>query len=433
MKHRSYTSLFLGISLALAAASSHASTTAKNKGKSKSARTKSVLVSHAKLHSKYPGISHQSTKAERTLTVKHRLIEAKKPSLLSAANTDRPQLGRLRHQILVSNRFSNDSSLRLETPFSQNQPEPSPFAEEDIQTIMADRDNFEFSIGESKRNSTHQFISAQATVESSLYIDGEKAGLSAKLIEQLTTIFAWDIDFASNLHKGDQFTVLYEKKVVDGITTDNDEIVAAEFINQGKSYIAVRYKDKKGHVSYYSQDGGGMRKAFLTTPVDFARVSSHFDAHRKHPVLNRIRAHKGVDYAARTGTPVKSTADGEIVFNGRKGGYGQVVVIKHGERYETLYAHLSKFKKGLTIGSQVKQGEVIGYVGQTGLATGPHLHYEFHVDGNYRNPLTVALPNSLPISSKLLASFKTQTQPLLAQLNQAKSRMLFAKNQSRFN
>jgi len=431
VKYRSYTSLFLGISLVLATASSHASTTLKSKGKA--ARIKSVLVSHAKLNSKIHGTSRLSIKAERTHTVKHRLIEGKKPSLLSAANTDKPQSGRLRHQILVSNRFTNGSSLQLETPFSQIQPGPSAFAEEDIQTIMADRDNYEFSIGESKRNSTHQFISAQATVESSLYIDGEKAGLSAKLIEQLTNIFAWDIDFASNLHKGDQFTVLYEKKVVDGITTDNDEIVAAEFINQGKSYMAVRYKDQKGHVSYYSPDGGGMRKAFLSTPVDFARVSSHFDAHRKHPVLNRIRAHKGVDYAARTGTPVKSTADGEIVFSGRKGGYGQVVVIKHGERYETLYAHLSKFKKGLTIGSQVKQGEVIGYVGQTGLATGPHLHYEFHVDGNYRNPLTVALPNSLPISTKLLASFKTQTQPLLAQLNQAKSRMLFAKNQSRFN
>ena len=298
---------------------------------------------------------------------------------------------------------------------------------------MADRNNYEFSIEESKRNSTQQFNSAQTTIQSSLLIDGQKAGLSAKLIDQLTNIFAWDIDFATNLHKGDQFTVLYEKTVVDGITTDNEEIVAAEFINQGKSYTAVRYKDKNGHVSYYSPEGNGMRKAFLSTPVDFARISSHFDAHRKHPVLNRIRAHKGVDYAARTGTPVKSTGDGEIIFNGRKGGYGQVVIIKHGEHYESLYAHLSKFKKGLTTGSQVKQGEVIGYVGQTGLATGPHLHYEFHIDGTYRNPLTVALPNSLPITNKLLANFKAQTQPLLAQLNQAKARMVFAKNQSSYN
>jgi len=429
VKKRSYTSLFLGISLALAAASSYASITPKNKGKGKIARTKTILVSYAKHGSKLRAVSQLSPWKERYQAVNHELKYGKTHTHLSAEFSPH-KIGRLRHQIYVSHRSGNRLNLRPDTPL---QPEQLSYTSEDIESLMADRNNYEFSIEESKRNSTQQFRSAQTTIESSLLIDGQKAGLSAKLIDQLTNIFAWDIDFATNLHKGDQFTVLYEKTVVDGITTDNEEIVAAEFINQGKSYTAVRYKDKNGHVSYYSPEGNGMRKAFLSTPVDFARISSHFDAHRKHPVLNRIRAHKGVDYAARTGTPVKSTGDGEIIFNGRKGGFGQVVIIKHGEHYESLYAHLSKFKKGLTTGSQVKQGEVIGYVGQTGLATGPHLHYEFHIDGTYRNPLTVALPNSLPITNKLLANFKAQTQPLLAQLNQAKARMVFAKNQSSYN
>lgn len=429
MKKKSYTSLFLGISLILAAASSYASMTPKNKGKGKTARTKTILVSHAKHNNKLLAASHLSPWKERSHAVSPASRHGKTHTLLSV-ELNPYKTSRLRHQILVSHRSGTRLNLRPDTPL---QPEQLPYAQDDIESLMADRDNYEFSIEESKRNSTQQFSSAQTTIESSLLIDGQKAGLSAKLIDQLTDIFAWDIDFATNLHKGDQFTVLYEKTVVDGIAIGNDEIVAAEFINQGKSYTAVRYKDKKGHVSYYSPEGNGMRKAFLSTPVDFARISSHFDAHRKHPVLNRIRAHKGVDYAARTGTPVKSTGDGEIIFNGRKGGFGQVVIIKHGEHYESLYAHLSKFKKGLTTGSQVKQGEVIGYVGQTGLATGPHLHYEFHVDGTYRNPLTVALPNSLPITNKLLANFKAQTQPLLAQLNQAKARMVFAKNQSSYN
>jgi murein DD-endopeptidase MepM/ murein hydrolase activator NlpD len=281
--------------------------------------------------------------------------------------------------------------------------------------------------------SNHKTSSAHVTIETSLFLDGLEAGLSKELIMQLIEIFAWDIDFATNLRNGDHFTVVYEKKVVNGKEIDTDEIIAAQFTNQGETYTALRYIDKSGNVNYYTPDGQSMQRAFLTTPVDFARISSHFDLKRKHPILNRIRAHKGVDYAARTGTPVKTTGDGVVVFCGRKGGYGQVVIIKHGDRYESLYAHLSKFKKGLKTGNPVKQGDVIGYVGQTGLATGPHLHYEFHVDGVYRNPETVKLPHSLPITESLLADFKSQTQPLLAQLNQIKAKSLFAKTQSEYN
>ncbi|MDP1664465.1 MAG: peptidoglycan DD-metalloendopeptidase family protein [Methylobacter sp.] len=271
---------------------------------------------------------------------------------------------------------------------------------------------------------------AHVSIETSLFLDGLEADLSKELILQLTDIFAWDIDFATNLRPGDQFTVVYGKKIVDGKETDSDEIIAAEFINQGSSYTAVRYINEFGIASYYTPDGQSMQRAFLTTPVDFAKISSPFDMHRKHPILNRIRAHKGIDYAARIGTPVKTTGDGIVTFSGRKGAYGQVVIIQHNDHYETLYAHMSDFKKGLTVGNHVKQGDVIGFVGQTGLATGPHLHYEFHVDGLYRDPETVKIPHSMPISNVLLADFNTQTQPFFTQLAQAKAKSLFAKNPS---
>ena len=275
-----------------------------------------------------------------------------------------------------------------------------------------------------------QINTAHVSIETSLFLDGLEADLSKELILQLTEIFAWDIDFATNLRPGDQFTVVYGKKMINGEETDTDEIIAAEFINQGSSYTAVRYVDESGVASYYTPDGQSMQRAFLSAPVDFIKISSPFDTHRKHPILNRIRAHKGIDYAARTGTPVKTTGDGTVTFCGRNGAYGQVVIIEHNDHYETLYAHMSGFKKGLTVGSHVKQGDVIGYVGQTGLATGPHLHYEFHVDGIYRDPETVKIPHSMPISSELLADFKAQTQTFFAQLNQVKAKSLFAKTPS---
>jgi murein DD-endopeptidase MepM/ murein hydrolase activator NlpD len=249
---------------------------------------------------------------------------------------------------------------------------------------------------------------------------GEQAGLSDDLLIQLTTIFAWDIDFANHIRSGDHFTVVYE---------NTHQIVAAEFVSRGKAFTAVRYSDGHGRTSYYSPDGKSLRKAFLSTPVDFARISSHFDSHRKHPILNRIRAHKGVDYAARTGTPVKAAGNGIISFRGRKGGYGQVMIIEHGQHYETLYAHLSDFKRGLEDGDSVRQGEIIGYVGETGLATGPHLHYEFRIDGVHSDPETLNQARSLPLNQRLLADFKAQSHPILAQLYHAKARILLAKNQ----
>jgi murein DD-endopeptidase MepM/ murein hydrolase activator NlpD len=269
---------------------------------------------------------------------------------------------------------------------------------------------------------------AHVSIETSLFLDGLEADLSKELILQLIDIFAWDIDFATNLRPGDQFTIIYGKKLIGGKETDTDEIIAAEFINQGTPYTAVRYINSTNIVSYYTPNGESMQRAFLTTPVDFIKISSPFDMNRMHPILNRIRAHKGIDYAARIGTPVKTTGDGVVSFTGSKGAYGQVVIIQHNDHYETLYAHMSGFRKGLTVGNHVKQGDVIGFVGQSGLATGPHLHYEFHVDGIYRDPDSVKIPHTMPISASLLTDFKEQTQPFFTQLNQTKDQNLFTKS-----
>jgi murein DD-endopeptidase MepM/ murein hydrolase activator NlpD len=234
---------------------------------------------------------------------------------------------------------------------------------------------------------------------------------------ELAGIFGWDIDFALDIRKGDQFTVLYEELYLDGERIGNGDILAAEFINQGRRYQAVRYTDAGGKTDFYSLDGKSMRKAFLRTPVEFSRISSGFSLGRKHPILNKIRAHKGVDYAAATGTPIKATSNGKIVHRGKKGGYGNTIIIQHGTKYSTLYAHMSKFRGGLKTGSHVKQGQVIGYIGSSGLATGPHLHYEFRVDGVHRDPLKVKLPGSEPLDSKYLADFSRKAESLLAQLD----------------
>ena len=258
---------------------------------------------------------------------------------------------------------------------------------------------------------------ATATIDSSLFLAAQKAGLSDNLTMELAGIFGWDIDFALDIRRGDRFTVIYEELFLDGEKIGNGDILAAEFVNQGRVYQAVRYTDASGHTSYYAPDGHSMRKAFLRTPVAFSRISSRFSLGRKHPILNRIRAHKGVDYAAPYGTPIKATGDGKVIFIGRKGGYGKAVILRHGSRYTTLYAHMSRFARGLRSGSRVRQGQVIGYVGQSGLATGPHLHYEFRINGVHRNPLTVKLPAAAPIDRRYRADFEQKSRSLLAQLD----------------
>jgi len=250
-----------------------------------------------------------------------------------------------------------------------------------------------------------------------LFAATDAAGMSDAAANQLADIFSGDIDFHRDLRKGDKFSVIYEMNYSNGEAVSTGNILAAEFINQGHQYRAVYYEMAKNHGSYFSPDGKNMRKAFLRSPIEFSRVSSGFTLSRFHPVLNKWRAHKGVDYAAATGTKVKVTADGTIDFIGQQGGYGNVVMVNHQGRYSTVYGHLSRFATGLRRGQRVTQGDIIAYVGQSGLATGPHLHYEFKIDGQQRDPLRVALPDARPINAVQKEQFQAATSNIIDRLS----------------
>ncbi len=267
-----------------------------------------------------------------------------------------------------------------------------------------------------EREYDRRVITVKGDVESSLFEAGQKAGLSDNMTMEMAALFGWDIDFALDIRDGDSFVVMYEELFLDGKKIRDGNIIAAEFINQDKPYRAIRFTDPSGRTDYYDPKGRSMRKAFLRTPVDFARISSRYGK-RRHPVLNRVRAHKGVDYAAPRGTPIRAAGEGKIVHRGKKGGYGRTIIIQHGNRYSTLYAHMKSYARGTRSGSRVRQGQIIGYVGSSGLATGPHLHYEFRVFGRHRNPLTVKLPDAAPINKAYKNAYMAKARPLLAQLS----------------
>ena len=258
---------------------------------------------------------------------------------------------------------------------------------------------------------------AAGVIDTSLFEAGQHAGLSDSLIMQMAEIFGWDVDFALDIRAGDRFALVFEEQFKDGEKIGEGPIVAAEFTNRGRRIRAVRYTDPTGRAAYFSPDGRSMRKAFLRTPVNFTRISSRFSFSRRHPVLHKMRAHRGVDYAAPRGTSVKASGDGRVVFAGRNGGYGRTIVLRHGSVYTTLYAHLSRFSKGIRPGKRVEQGQTIGYVGSTGLATGPHLHYEFRVRGTHRDPLRVKLPQAAPLAEGYMDDFRSKAEPLLAKLD----------------
>lgn len=257
---------------------------------------------------------------------------------------------------------------------------------------------------------------ASGAIQSSLFLAGQRAGMTDNLTMELAQIFGWDIDFALDIRQGDAFSMIYQEKYLDGEFLGYGPILAARFVNNGREYVAVRYTDNSGYSDFYSPDGKSMRKAFLRTPVEFARISSHFSLGRRHPILNKIRNHKGTDYAAPTGTPIRAAGDGKIIFAGSKGGYGNTVVVQHGQRYSTLYAHMKNFHRNTRSGRYVKQGQIIGYVGSTGLATGPHLHYEFRVNGVAVNPVTVKLPSAQPIAEDVEQEFMAHASNMVGQL-----------------
>jgi murein DD-endopeptidase MepM/ murein hydrolase activator NlpD len=258
---------------------------------------------------------------------------------------------------------------------------------------------------------------ATGVIDSSLFTAARNAGISADTILRLANdIFGWDIDFALDIQRGDRFSILYEQKYRNGEYIGDGRILAAEFINDGVPHRAIYFESTDDAVAgYFAPDGRSMRKQFLRAPLDFTRISSNFDPHRLHPILNTIRAHKGVDYAAPTGTIIKAAGDGRVSFVGMQGGYGRVVILEHGGGISTLYGHMSRFASVKT-GTRVKQGDVIGYVGMSGAATGPHLHYEYRVNGEHRNPRTVPLPDAAPIPAQYAADFQSHFASLSAQL-----------------
>ena len=267
----------------------------------------------------------------------------------------------------------------------------------------------------------------RGVIDSSLFEAVEAAGAHDQTAVSLADIFGWDIDFVLDVRPGDTFVVTYEEIWRDGAYLKDGPIEAAEFVNQGREFRAVRFTDPEGHSSYYTPEGRSLHKAFLRAPVEFTRVSSRFNSARHHPILNLIRAHKGVDYAAPIGTPVHAAGDGRIRFAGSRGGYGNCVEIEHSRSIVTLYGHLSRFARGTRTGAHIAQGTVIAYVGMTGLATGPHLHYEYRVNGVFKNPQTVQLPAAAPIDARLRDGFLAHSTPLLATLDSAAGPMLVSR------
>jgi murein DD-endopeptidase MepM/ murein hydrolase activator NlpD len=264
---------------------------------------------------------------------------------------------------------------------------------------------------------------ASGVINSSLFVAARSAGVSPELIMHLANdIFGWKIDFALEIQPGDRFEIVYEQKYREGEYIGDGRILAAGFVNAGASHRAVYFESTDGKIGgYFAPDGRSMRRQFLRAPLDFTRISSNFNPRRRHPLLNTIRAHKGVDYAAPTGTIIKAAGDGRVSFVGTKGGYGRVVILEHGGGISTLYGHMSRFAKNLRTGQRVAQGELIGFVGSTGAATGPHLHYEYRLNGVHKNPRTVPLPDAAPIPITYMPEFQARSGILLAELDRAKA------------
>jgi murein DD-endopeptidase MepM/ murein hydrolase activator NlpD len=287
----------------------------------------------------------------------------------------------------------------------------------DTQTLKVSRDGGALKADVLENEVQTKERTVRGVIDSSLFEAVEAAGGHDLTAVALADIFGWDVDFVLDVRPGDSFVVTYPEIWRDGVYLKDGPIEAAEFVNQGRTYRAVRYTDPEGGTHYYTPDGKSVQKEFLRAPVEFTRVSSKFNSARLHPILNTIRAHKGVDYAAPIGTPVHAAGDGRILYAGVMGGYGNVVEIDHGRGITTVYGHLSRFAHGTHSGTRVTQGAVIAYVGMTGLATGPHLHYEYRVNGVFKNPQTVALPGAPPMDARWREDFRTRTAPLLSTLD----------------
>ena len=273
--------------------------------------------------------------------------------------------------------------------------------------------NDDISISKLQKNTQTIESFGTGLISTSFYIDALKQGIPDSIIMDFAYIFGWDVDFIFDVRKGDQFSVIFETEYSEGEKIDSGDIIYAEFINNNERYVAQRFIDKAQGKQYFNEKGENVKKAFLRAPLDFAYISSHFNPNRMHPILHKIKAHNGVDYAAKRNTPVQASGDGVISYVGYKGGYGRTVEIKHGGNIKTLYAHLEKFNKRSQVGSKVKQGEIIAYVGDSGRATGPHLHFEFWQGTKRTDPVKVQLPSAKPVNPDEFNEFISALQSSL--------------------
>ncbi len=287
----------------------------------------------------------------------------------------------------------------------------------DTTLVSVNRQQDSFEVSEQTIQPEMRPVMRSGSIQGSLFGATDAADVPDRIASEMADAFSGDIDFHKDLRRGDHFSVVYEAFYVDGRLIKTGRLLAAEFINQGHSHQAIYFKNPQGRDGYYTAQGQSMKRAFLKSPMPFDRISSGFSSGRLHPVLQIWRAHKGVDYAAPTGTPVRAIADAKVSFVGKQGGYGNLIVLNHQSPYSTAYGHLSRFGKGIKRGSNISQGQIIGYVGATGLASGPHLHYEFRVNGAQRNPLAMKLPTAYPLEGRYKAQFAAHAQPLVARLN----------------
>jgi murein DD-endopeptidase MepM/ murein hydrolase activator NlpD len=356
------------------------------------------------------GLSKINVKVERNDTL-DQIFRRLQLSLTDLANiraldAARHALDRLRPDDLLTFFTRGETVVALSRPLSLNQ------------TLRVERTEAGFVASVEEVPLEKSVVTVSGTIESSLFPAASRAGLRDSTTDVIADMFGWDIDFFRDLRTGDTFTVVYEQQKRNGVVVADGDILAAEFVNDGKRYRAVRFLNAAGKAEFYTPEGTSMRKDFLKTPVQFSRISSVFNPRRRHPVLNTIRAHKGVDYAAPTGTEVRAAGAGRVQFRGVKGGFGNVVEISHSAKVVTRYGHLSRFASSVAAGSKVEQGQVIGYVGSTGLATGPHLHFEYIEGGVNKDPqkaIRAGKPGP-PIPAAERAAFDQQTAPLLAQL-----------------
>lgn len=290
-----------------------------------------------------------------------------------------------------------------------------PFNQTQLLTINRGKKNSYTSKLESRVIEQHdEFISV--TIKKSLYYTAQTMKIPYTLIQQMARIFEWELNFNKDIREGDKISILYQGFYVDDTKVNNGQILAIKYENKTRKLQAIAHKNKDGTLEYYTPEGKSLKKAFARYPIKFTHISSSFSTARRHPILKYVRPHKGVDLAARLGTPIYATGDGNIRSIGMHRGYGNMIKITHSKDFSSIYAHLSKFQKGLKRGDHVKRGQIIGYVGQTGLATAPHCHYEFHVNQRAQNPATIKLPEASPIPKHELASFNNKANQLMASL-----------------